>query len=232
MLRDLDIRLRRTSDRRSVASFLKKKKAFLMMNIKSRRYIKKIREYSHITDLGPLSRRYFVIGTFDGALTILALVLGALAGATSAGVEFDESMSDIIFASGIAMGIGLGISSFFGAYESERIERGIELKGLEERMLTKLEGTIIHDARKFAILWSSFVHGVSPMIAAWIPVIPFLFLPPYEAMESSIIISFLILFITGMYLGKVAKRNMFISGLRFLAVGIITAVICYFIGAR
>jgi len=163
--------------------------------------IEEIKEYSRIAHLGPLSRRYFVIGTFDGALTALALVLGALAGATSAGVEFDESMSDIIFASGIAMGVGLGISSFFGAYESERIERDIELRGLENSMLTKLEGTIIHDAKKFAILWSSFVHGISPMVAAWIPVVPFLFLPPYEAIGGSVITALFILFIIGIYLG-------------------------------
>jgi len=193
--------------------------------------IKKFREYSDITDLSSLSRRYFVIGTFDGALTILALVIGAYAGsAVVHETEFVESLGTFIFATGFAMGIGLGISSFFGAYESERIERRIELHELERQMLTKMNGTIHEDATKFAILWSSFIHGISPMIAAWVPIIPFLFMDVHSAIFASIIISFSILFVTGMYLGRVAKRNMFASGLRFLVIGIITAVICQFIG--
>ena len=98
-------------------------------------------------------------------------------------------------------------------------------------MLRKMDGTIHEEAVKFAILWSSFIHGISPMLASWIPIIPFLFLDDLRsAMIAAIIISFLILFVTGMYLGRVAERNMFVYGLRFLAVGIITAVICQFIG--
>lgn len=186
--------------------------------------IKKVREYHDLTDLSALSRRYFVIGTFDGALTVLALLVGAYVG--SAG----EASGEIIFAAGFAMGIGLGISSFFGAYESERIERRIELEELERQMLTKMKGTIHEEAVNFAILWSSFIHGVSPLLASWIPIIPFLFLDVHTAMIASIIISFLILFVTGMYLGRVAEKNMFVYGLRFLAVGIITAVICQFMG--
>ena len=193
--------------------------------------LKKFREYSNLTDLSAFSRRYFVIGTFDGALTILAFVIGAYVGSESAHeTEFARNIGTFIFATGFAMGIGLGISSFFGAYESERIERKIVLEELERQMLTKMKGTIHEKATNFAILWSSFIHGISPMLASWIPIIPFLFLDVHSAMLSSIIISFLILFITGMYLGRVAKRNMLVSGLRFLAIGIITAVICQFIG--
>lgn len=186
--------------------------------------IKKFRDYHDLTDLSALSRRYFVIGTFDGALTVLALVVGAYVG--SAG----EASGGVIFAAGFAMGIGLGISSFFGAYESERIERQIELEYLERQMLRKMEGTIHEEAVNFAILWSSFIHGVSPLLASWIPIIPFLFLDVHKAMIASIIIAFLILFVTGMYLGRVAEKNMFVYGLRFLAVGVITAVICQFMG--
>jgi predicted membrane protein (TIGR00267 family) len=187
-----------------------------------RNRIKKFREYSDLTDLGALSRRYFIIGTFDGALTILALIIGAYASSAS---------GDLIFAAGLAMGIGLGVSSFFGAYESERIERRIELKKLERQMLTKMKGTIHEDATKFAILWSSFVHGISPMIASWIPIIPFLFLDVKSAMFTAVIIAFLILFITGMYLGRTGKKGMITYGLRFLFIGVITAVFIAFISA-
>jgi len=197
-----------------------------------RKKIKKLREYGELTDLGSLSRRYFVIGTFDGALTILALVIGAYAGSVAhvQEPELIEKLGQVIFTTGLALGIGLGISSFFGAYESERIERRIERKKLEKQMLTKMKGTIYDDAAKFAILWSSFVHGISPMIASWIPIIPFLIMDVHRASIASIAISLFILFATGMYLGRVAKRSMMMSGLRFLLIGIVTAIICQFVG--
>ena len=37
------------------------------------------RELDEVTDLGPVVRRYFVIGAFDGALTVLGIVIGAVA---------------------------------------------------------------------------------------------------------------------------------------------------------
>ena len=37
------------------------------------------RELDEVTDLGPVVRRYFVIGAFDGALTVLGIIIGAAA---------------------------------------------------------------------------------------------------------------------------------------------------------
>src|SRR5438445_719342 len=41
---------------------------------------RRIREYDEITNVGPIIRRYFVIGAFDGALTVLGIVIGAYLG--------------------------------------------------------------------------------------------------------------------------------------------------------
>src|SRR5207249_1710066 len=40
---------------------------------------RRIREYDEITNVGPIIRRYFVIGAFDGALTVLGIIIGAYA---------------------------------------------------------------------------------------------------------------------------------------------------------
>jgi len=45
-----------------------------------RGWSQRIRDYSDITNVGPIVRRYFVIGAFDGALTILGVIIGAYAG--------------------------------------------------------------------------------------------------------------------------------------------------------
>src|SRR2546427_3999582 len=50
-----------------------------------RAWRRRIREYDEITNVGPIVRRYFVIGAFDGALTVLGIIIGAVgAGATEA----------------------------------------------------------------------------------------------------------------------------------------------------
>lgn len=42
----------------------------------------RLKIYWRITELGSLTRRYIVIGAFDGALTIVAIMLAALAAAS------------------------------------------------------------------------------------------------------------------------------------------------------
>lgn len=66
-----------------------------------------------LSDAGPITRRYLVIGVFDGALTVLGIILGAYlvhGGSETAAVSAVIGTS----AGGI---IALGISSAWGAYE-------------------------------------------------------------------------------------------------------------------
>ena len=64
-----------------------------------------------MTELGSLTRRYIVIGAFDGALTIVAIVLAALAGTMLFGAFIDPIEVNIIVRAGLSAAIGLAISS-------------------------------------------------------------------------------------------------------------------------
>src|SRR5437867_1125482 len=44
-----------------------------------RAWRRRIREYDEITNVGPIIRRYFVIGAFDGALTVLGIIISSSA---------------------------------------------------------------------------------------------------------------------------------------------------------
>jgi VIT family len=68
-------------------------------------------------DLLPIARRYFVIGAFDGALTIMGVILGAYAAG--------ELTKNLVLVAGSATAIALSVSSAVGAYEAERIESSI-----------------------------------------------------------------------------------------------------------
>jgi len=182
-------------------------------------WIRIYREYAKVTNLTSISRRYFVIGSFDGALTILGVILGSL-----------HSLSrELVITAGVAGGVALAVSSIVGAYEAERVENKLEHRELENAMLTKVGGT--HEkAVRFTTIVSSLVHGASPLIAAMIPVIPFLFMEVHMAVVVSIALTLSFLFIMGAYMGSLIKENIIYSGLRFIMAGLLTAVITYLIG--
>jgi len=169
-------------------------------------------------DLLPIARRYFVIGAFDGALTIMGVILGAYAAGALT--------KNLVLVAGSATGIALAVSSAVGAYEAERIEFAIHHKEIERAMLSTVEGTRKESA-KVGNLASAFVHGIAPLIAALIPLIPFFFMSPLDAMVAAIVITIAFLFVMGAYLGSLMKEMIFYTGLRFVAAGLITAIIVF-----
>ena len=181
---------------------------------------KRVREYNEITNLGPTTRRYFVIGAFDGALTILGIVVGAFS--SGAG----EAERGIVLAASLSAAIALAVSSAVGAYEAERVENKLDIYSLERAMLTRLSEEH-RDAFRFAAYTSSAVHGVAPFVAAIPPIVPFFFLPIEEAIVTSIAITAVFLFAIGAYLGSIARERLVVTGLRFVAAGLGTAAVLW-----
>jgi predicted membrane protein (TIGR00267 family) len=184
----------------------------------------KLKEYSEITKVGPILRRYFIIGAFDGALTVLGIILGAAA------VHAGEEHKSLVLAMSFSAAIALSISSLVGAYEAERVERKINQTTLEHAMLAEL-GETHRQAFRFASAASAAVHGVAPLIASLVPVLPFLFVSFVDAVWFSIAITLAVLFAMGAYMGRMAKEHMIFSGLRFVAAGLVTAIILWLVGA-
>ena len=180
----------------------------------------RIKEYSEITDLGPIARRYFVIGAFDGALTILGIIVGAVASGVG------ESEKAIVLTASISAAIALAVSSAVGAFEAERVEKKLDIRSLERAMLTRLSEEH-KGAFRFAAYTSALVHGVAPLIAALPPLVPFLLLPTGEAAIAAVVVTLLFLFAMGAYLGSLVRERMVYTGLRFIGVGLVTALILW-----
>jgi len=190
--------------------------------------LKKFRSHMKLTKSEAIARRYFVIGAFDGALTILGVIIGAY---VSEGHAQPELARSIILASGFSGGIALAVSSTVGAYEAERVEHLLKHHELEKAMLRPVEGTRV-EAMRVSIFVSALVHGVAPLFAAFIPLLPFFFVPLDAAVVTAIGLTLGFLFVLGAYLGSLIKEMVFYTGLRFVIAGLATAVILILVGGQ
>ena len=162
------------------------------------------------------------MNAFDGATTILGIVIGAyVAGITS---EF------WVVWSGLGATLAMSLSGFAGAYMTEEAERARKLNTLEKSMLIKLKNSLIGEASRFASLWAAIIDGLSPAFTALICLVPF-FLSLYGlfsinfAIQLSVIVALSIMFLLGFFLGKISGRNMFLHGIKMLFVGLIITLI-------
>jgi predicted membrane protein (TIGR00267 family) len=178
--------------------------------------ISKMMRYSGAVEF---SRRYAVMNAFDGIVTVLGIVLGStLLGEASAGN---------IVAAGVGALIAMTISGVSGTYMAERAEQDRRIKELEEAMLTRLDDSIIAEARKRAAVFSAIVDAFAALLAGLVLLSPYfavLFgsLTPDIAFYTSLGLSLGFLFTLGLFLGKIARSSLIVSGLKSLAIGAAT----------
>jgi predicted membrane protein (TIGR00267 family) len=181
------------------------------------------RRYYQISNVGAITRRYFVMNAFDGALTILGVVIGAYIG----GILEPEP----IISAAIAGSIAMGASGMSGAYMAEKAERTKKLKDLEKAMLTDLKHGLHDKSHRFAAVLAALVDGLSPALAAMVVVSPFFvvrygLISPESAFYTCISITLGVLFFLGIYLAKISDEHMIRYGLQMLGVGVLTAFLC------
>jgi predicted membrane protein (TIGR00267 family) len=182
------------------------------------------KRYHQISEVGDISRRYFVMNAFDGALTMLGVIIGAF----MAGILNPMP----IISAGVAGSIAMGTSGISGAYMTEKAERTKKLKELEKAMLTDLSNGLHYKSHRFATIFAAIVDGFSPALAAMLVVSPFILVrfglfDTMMAFYSSIIITMISLLLLGLYLAKISDESMIKYGLQMLLVGFITAILCF-----
>ena len=185
-----------------------------------RKRIDKYRGYLETTKAYEIARRLFVMNAFDGALTIMGVVIGT----HFSGV----SDAHIIITAGIAGSVAMGISGISGAYLAERAERKRDLKKLEMAMLKNLDDTQYARATEFASIVVAAVDGISPALTAAIIVIPYFFVPDISmdwAFYASLVLGLAVLFTLGVFLARISDERPLISGIQMILVGIATIII-------
>ncbi len=176
----------------------------------------------------PIARRYFIKNGFDGSMTILGIVVGSwIVGVTK---------PEIIVTAGLGACLAMGVSGLFGAYMTEKAERKRHLKTLEAAMLTDLRDSIHNKASEFVSVYAAFIDGASPVLTGVIALIPFILtLTGTFVIWDAYVVSFTLilatLFSLGLYLGRIAKENIWLYGAQTVAAGILIVAIVLLFGA-
>ena len=186
---------------------------------------RKVKVYLHITKASGIARRYFIMNGFDGAMTIFGIVLGSwMAGVAKA---------EVILLAGFGACLAMGVSGFFGAFMAEKAERERHLKDMEEATRNRVD-PIHYEAARFVVIYVALIDGLSPALTATIALAPFILasmkiISISNAYFISVPLSLAVLFLLGIYLGKVAKENGWLYGMAMVAVGALTALIIFLI---
>jgi predicted membrane protein (TIGR00267 family) len=169
-----------------------------------------------------IARRYFVTNGFDGALTMLGLMMGfRVSGET-----------DLTIATGACLGaaVALGISGISSAYISEKAERQLELMKLEQAMLQEMDETAQGKAARLIPALIALVNGLSPLLLCLIIMLPLwlgergipLGAHPFDAAIGT---AFVLIFVLGVFLGRISGRSWLGMGLRTLLIALATSFV-------
>jgi predicted membrane protein (TIGR00267 family) len=185
-------------------------------------FFERANEYNKILNIDSLARRYLVMNSFDGVLTILGILMG---GFFSGLIE-----SKIIIIACVGAGVAMGVSGIWGAYLTETAERRKELRELESSMITKLKYTKIGRASRFAPWIVALIDGAAPFITAIFVIMPFFFIHTILAYYVSFLLIFVVLFFLGLFLGRISKESLILSALKMMLAGLTCAAILYLVG--
>ncbi len=167
-------------------------------------------------------RRYAIINSFDGALTVLGIIFA----------EFISGISEpeIVFLPGLGAAIAMLVSGIWGAYFAERAEIKKDIKALESHLLIDLgESEFARNKSRLALV-SGLTFGFSPFITALVIITPF-FLSSAGVLtiDAAYYVSFglvgAVLFSLGVFSGSIARESLLRQGFLMLLAGIVIGVL-------
>lgn len=177
------------------------------------------------TDVRSISRRYFVSNGFDGTLTCVGVIVGAVLSGIPDGVT--------VIKIGLGAAVGLGTSAVWSVWEIERAETKAEILRIEEAMLTDLDDTRIQREQRGARLIHASASGLGPLIGVLVPLTPFLFegtvVSMAQAGVAGVGLGIGVLAVFGAYMGSISGQRWYVSALRMGLAGLVVAVINLFL---
>jgi len=172
-------------------------------------------------DVLSISRRYFVSNGFDGTLTCIGVIVGAVLSGVTDGF--------LVIKIGLGAAIGLGTSALWSVWEIERAETLADVRRLERAMLTDLDDSRIEREGQGARIVHATASGLGPTIGVLVPLVPFLFegtfLSMVEAAALGVCLGIGILGTFGAYMGSISGQRWYVSAARMGLAGLVVAAL-------
>ena len=172
-----------------------------------------------------IARRYFVVNGFDGALTMLGIIVGFYH--SNPGPPNAAALTIIVSAC-LGAAIALGASGLSSAYISESAEQKSELQELEAAMVDDLDGSSHGLAARWGPWLVALVNGLAPLLISLFILLPLLLPEAFSllranVLETAIVLGLGAIFLLGVFLGSISGHFWLFSGLRTLVIAIATS---------
>lgn len=170
-----------------------------------------------------ISRRYFVSNGFDGTLTCIGVVVGAVLSGVTEGLT--------VVKIGLGAAVGLGTSAVWSVWEIERAETRAEILRMERAMLTDLDDTRIESQQRGVRLLHATASGLGPLIGVLVPLSPFVvagtenLLTMVEAAAVAVVLGIGVLSVFGAYMGSISGQRWYVSAARMGLAGLVVALL-------
>lgn len=184
----------------------------------------RLRLLLQVTRTHGIARRYFVVNGFDGALTMLGIIVG-----------FTFSAADelpLIINACLGAAIALTVSGVSSAWVSETAERRRELAELESAMVADLDQSLHGEAVRWVPILIGLVNGAAPLIVSVLILVPLWLATagvamPLSPLYASIAVAMASIFMLGVLLGRIGGTHWLRSGVRTLSIALLTAALIY-----
>jgi len=187
--------------------------------------LRRLRRLLAKEDVRSISRRYFVSNGFDGTLTCIGVVVGAVL----SGIPDGATVIKI----GLGAAVGLCTSAVWSVWEIERAETKAEVLRLERAMLTDLDDTRIQREHSGERVVHATMSGLGPLIGVLIPLTPFFFegtvLSMTEAGIVAVGLGIGVLGTFGAYMGSISGQRWYVAAIRMALAGLVVAIINIFL---
>ncbi|KAA9404825.1 hypothetical protein EGO51_15885 [Haloarcula hispanica] len=176
-------------------------------------------------DVLAISRRYFISNGFDGTLTCIGIIVGAVLSGVSDG--------STVIKIGLGAAVGLGTSAVWSVWEIERAETRAEIRRIERAMLKNLDDTRVQRDQSGARFVHAMMSGLGPLIGVLIPLTPFVVAGTVVTMVEAALISvglgIGVLGAFGAYMGSISGQRWYVAAARMGLAGLVVAILNLFL---
>lgn len=190
--------------------------------------IKRLRLLLGISGAHTIVRRYAVVNGFDGALTMLGMLLGFY-------ISEDVHLLTVINAC-LGVSVALAVSGVSSAYLSEAAEQQQALDEIRGAMVSDMQDSAHHRAATVTPVLVALANGGAPLLMGLLIMLP-LWLGhlgmdlPVSAIEAALATAVVLIFLLGMFLGRVRGSSLLISGLLTLVIAALTMGLILLLGS-